>query len=188
MELELDKETRSLYQFFTRQVSILAPSRKKALKEKGGAKSNGNILTLISILRLICNHGTDLLPEAALSAWNARKAALVDWDLLSKLANTCSTCGLALETIEDSGIHSSEFACGHTVCSKCETQEEHLGSVSDRKRCQKCGAKSSPSSNNIKDVPTTVYHPAVKVKALLQQLKEDHNVNASDITSSPSKR
>lgn len=83
VELELDEASQTLYQFFTRRATTLARIATKALKNGAPTDSNENFLTLIGILRLICDHGGDLLPEAALNAWKRKNAASVDWNMPS---------------------------------------------------------------------------------------------------------
>lgn len=78
--VELNTSERLLYGFFKiRASSLVARStvHHEALN-KGGW---GNILTLINCLRLICNHGEELLSSSSLELWRSRDAFANDLDL-----------------------------------------------------------------------------------------------------------
>ncbi|KAJ5316799.1 Helicase C-terminal, partial [Penicillium antarcticum] len=69
--VELHSSERLLYDFFkTRASSIVARStvHHAALERRGW----GNILTIINSLRLICNHGEELLSSSSLELWKRR--------------------------------------------------------------------------------------------------------------------
>jgi SNF2 family DNA or RNA helicase len=87
--IELNTSERLLYGFFkARASSLVAKStvHHEAIN-KGGW---GNILSLINSLRLICNHGEELLSSSALELWKGRDASTDDlnfWDNNSQSIN-----------------------------------------------------------------------------------------------------
>ncbi|KAJ9150780.1 Helicase, C-terminal [Pleurostoma richardsiae] len=93
--VELAPYERELYNFFKRRSYLLAAEdvspdleaggpkamkrrRKPAKKGRGSEslprKNAGNIIVLISVLRMICDHGETLLPRIALEAWPSPKS------------------------------------------------------------------------------------------------------------------
>ncbi|KAL2672526.1 hypothetical protein Neosp_013238 [[Neocosmospora] mangrovei] len=75
--VEMSRNDRQLYQFFKR-FSYLTAGLDKTSKKKAAT----NILVLISMLRLICDHGEALLPDSALTAWRNRDENALTWEML----------------------------------------------------------------------------------------------------------
>ncbi|KZL74282.1 transcription termination factor 2 (SNF2 family domain-containing protein) [Colletotrichum tofieldiae] len=103
--VDLTPEERYLYDFFMKRSYLLAHSESKTPQEISerqvahpkkrqkkaapntnqlttGSKSGQNPVVLISILRLICDHGEALLPPIALKAWQYRDPGEITWDFL----------------------------------------------------------------------------------------------------------
>ncbi len=61
-------------------------------------------MVLISVLRMICDHGEALLPRVALEAWRNRDAASVGWAVLKEIAAEtkmqCARCGQPIDPEE----------------------------------------------------------------------------------------
>lgn len=87
--VELKTSERLLYDFFkTRASSLVARSTVHcAALEKRGL---GNILTIINSLRLICNHGEELLPQSSVELWKNRDTFTDDLNL-QNIASKFST-------------------------------------------------------------------------------------------------
>lgn len=72
--VSLHQQDQELYNFFKEESSNLASGKKTtntAIRRVDNAQ-DGGIVRLLNSLRLICNHGEQLLPETALQIWNAR--------------------------------------------------------------------------------------------------------------------
>lgn len=187
VELDFDEETAALYQFFTDKTSALARSPTKVSKEEARRGSDRNILTLIGILRLICNHGKDLLPDIALNAWKNKTSVSVDWNMLSRFIPKCVFCKSILEELDTTGGTSRELSCGHAACSSCcRTKEQDNPSV-DWDTCPECNAGFPYSSDKSGSSPAT-YSPSVKVQALLHHLKQEQLGASSNQLIGPTKR
>lgn len=76
--VELDPEERSLYDFFKTRASSLVVGKFTQRSEMDKARW-GTMLSLIGFLRLICNHGEQLLPAAAIELWNNQNVSPVDF-------------------------------------------------------------------------------------------------------------
>ncbi|KAL6355680.1 hypothetical protein LRP88_11284 [Fusarium phalaenopsidis] len=75
--VEMGRNDRRLYEFFKR-FSYLTAGLDKTSKKRAAT----NILVLISMLRLICDHGEALLPDSALTAWRNRDENALTWEML----------------------------------------------------------------------------------------------------------
>ncbi|KAJ2997233.1 hypothetical protein NUW58_g706 [Xylaria curta] len=113
--VELSPEEREIYEFFKRRSFLLIP-KDSDIKSKTGSKANirvrkrngvgtrktglqaaprkntGNIIVLISILRMICNHGEALLPKIALEAWRNRDTVPISWSILQSASSSKRKC------------------------------------------------------------------------------------------------
>jgi SNF2 family DNA or RNA helicase len=174
--VDLDDETRELYNFFKRQSYLLATSKQQQqqqLQNTGGKRSAPpRTLVLIGILRLICNHGEQLLPEAARAVWS-KHGTLVDWNTLQAGVPKCDMCGSEIEGGD--AMSSTEFACQHTICDTCACSSDDNGIVSEVSVCPGCQI---PSTSKLipqikSSVPSRSYKPSAKVTALLQNLAND---------------
>jgi SNF2 family DNA or RNA helicase len=175
--LDLNPADRALYDFFKIQAATAirnlqtpaTPQRPGRLKSTGGGGWLGRILPLISHLRLICDHGEDLLSETALRAWRERSGDSVDWRSVTAGLQKCDSCGV--EPKEDDGIaFPVELSCGHIICTSCCADDDTSDSSSTQTPCTRCSRISPiPSQAGIsKD-----YHPSIKIEALLQNLASE---------------
>ncbi|RSL54260.1 hypothetical protein CEP54_010011 [Fusarium duplospermum] len=107
--VELSASDADLYSFFQERSFRIAKGTGKG-KEKGkgkgkgkkakGAgveKGDGNILSLILFLRLICNYGERILPIRALEAWQTRNSEAVNWSMMQQQRKSCSRLLVASE-------------------------------------------------------------------------------------------
>ena len=78
IEIELHEADRVLYSFFRDRTAKTAAGLAGRSLSKANEGKSANVLTLINFLRLICNSGEDLLPQAALDAWRAKDSTSVD--------------------------------------------------------------------------------------------------------------
>ncbi|KAK7731901.1 hypothetical protein SLS63_005199 [Diaporthe eres] len=208
----LAEDERELYNFFKRRSYLLAgeaaaveakpgasPSpaikpRRRRKKPTGGnapRKTTGNIMVLLFVLRIICDHGEALLPRAALDAWRSHDAAGVGWSLLETAADatgpSCCVCGTAVggEEVERRERDVVDFACRrHVVCEACVGLEEDNA----RPACLACGLANGvdgvPSSSSPSRALDAEYRPSSKVAAMLRNvvatLRGGHSVDSDD--------
>lgn len=183
--VELDGEERQLYEFFKKTAGSVglpaAPGGKAGRNGKARKKSRG-ILPLIGILRLICDHGEDLLSHAARKAWRERDTDAVDWGMLAATAGQCDGCGIALEEL---GSSVQEFGCGHLICPRCNTEDDvDVNSLGGTILCVVCkGTSRLPSPKFLEPNPSFArlrspsgrgeYKPSPKVAALIDNLGKE---------------
>lgn len=205
--VELLPDEREIYEFFKRRSYLLASKdtesesnaagkkRRKARENyfKSGKlrrKSTGNIVLLISVLRLICNHGQVLLPRVALEVWQKRDEEKVTWNLLHSASEDkppCCICGTksseGVDGVEEGGM--VEFSCKkHAACEACSNLSEDAEPV-----CPQCA--SSEIATSEADVQCTAgvqQPPSSKVSALLRNIvKMFENQDSEDGTRIPAK-
>jgi SWI/SNF-related matrix-associated actin-dependent regulator of chromatin subfamily A3 len=216
--VELAPAERELYDFFKRRSYLLAKDgstlepkadsktgsktskqaagrrRADAAEDVPGAawrKKAGNIIVLISVLRMICNHGETLLPRVALDAWRSRDAGAVGWALLQTAADSkrsCCICGRVIDG-EDEGkreVDLLEFSCKkHAACDGCMIGMEEA--VSTCPKCSVSDTKLSMCASPHSISPA--YSPSSKISALLRNvLATFTRKDSGDGTNPPTKR
>ncbi|CAK7214763.1 hypothetical protein SEUCBS140593_002300 [Sporothrix eucalyptigena] len=158
-------------------------------KKKAGASTN--ILALISMLRLVCDHGEALLPELAQQAWRNRDPALLSWSMFEKEAGLqqCAACDSEIGDADTVGpTAEEELACGHVLCESCSLARTQT--FDSQPSCPKCGetleqGQRSPSFPSCADDVAAsqnelsisrrrrpLYPPSAKLRALLHNLTE----------------
>ncbi len=180
--LELDPANRELYNFFKAQAAtavrnmqkLAMSGRPRGAQTTGGGSWLGQILPLISHLRLICDHGEDLLQDNALRMWRERDFGSVDWRLVTTGLQKCDSCGAEPEE-GDRLAFPVELACGHTICARCFAVEDASESMSTQAHCPKCFSVSPMPSQ---DGTSKEYRPSVKIKALLRNLASEHSTRS----------
>ena len=208
--VELLPRERNMYEFFKRRSYLLvskepeqdtktAPevtkkrqrsSTKRSASRKRRPKNMGNIMILISVLRLICDHGQALLPRVALEAWKNRDEESVGWSLLQKASEqkaSCCVCGSQSSGDDDVQDHEmDQFTCKkHVACEECLNSNDRAGMV-----CLECPASRTTSSGTgakpAVDLPVA---PSSKVSALLKNIGATiESKNLDDASNAPTKR
>ena len=192
--IELDMSERELYNFFKVQTSGLVAGMFSEDKWPGQHQQQGNILPLINFLRLICNHGEQLLPTPALNAWLRSDASVLDWNILRSGDRQCALCKVDISRPDCLGALWYE-SCLHAICSKCITTDDE-GNSMDEDWCPICNGKSANPRNQqcarpLSDDSDTVmvdYRPSTKVKALLKNLQQEQHPNSAGSKEPPIKR
>jgi SNF2 family DNA or RNA helicase len=184
------KTDRDVYRFFKDKCAKMAQgaSRFASGSMKVGERKPGNLLTLINFLRLICNHGEHLLPQSALSAWNARDEAAIDWRVMESFQKKCAICDTDIEDeiSFDSCGYDSSFQ--HWICAMCALQREDTPEKADP--CPRCTA-SRPLRDNSGDGSATneAVLPSAKMEALIRNLQNEQHVQVvGEGSSKPVKR
>lgn len=172
--IDMSREDRRLYEFFKR-FSYLTAGLDKISKKKPAT----NILVLISMLRLICNHGEALLPEAALKAWKERNSSVLSWEVLEANIKRCISCKFEIEESDTAISLTEDLPCGHTMCSRCASK---LQSPPGLAPCLECRAPAesqaipmigtglSPSEAMNGNASKPKPPPSAKVQALIRNI------------------
>ncbi|KAH0541601.1 hypothetical protein FGG08_003949 [Glutinoglossum americanum] len=191
--IELDRSEQELYDFFKVRTSGLVAGMFS--KEKwAGQQHQGNILPLINFLRLICNHGEQLLPLPALEVWLSRDASPLDWNIMCSNDRRCALCKVDISRAQCTDTLRCEF-CLHVVCSKCAATDDEENSM-DEDWCPLCSRESANSRSQQfassfsrdSDLIAVDYRPSTKVKALINNLQQEQRLNNADLEEAPTKR
>ncbi|KAJ4243152.1 hypothetical protein NW757_011478 [Fusarium falciforme] len=174
--VEMGRNDRRLYEFFKR-FSYLTAGLDKTSKKRAAT----NILVLISMLRLICDHGEALLPDSALTAWRNRDENALTWEILESTTKRCVSCDCQIEELGAAESLTEALGCGHFLCGDCAAK---LRGSASQLTCPKCGitASMSPPAGNSSGLPLSRsafgsplrprYPPSAKVEALLRNISE----------------
>ena len=170
--VEFNKADQELYTFFKGKTAKIAAGllpRSTSTSKFDQLKEN-NILSLINFLRLICNHGEQLLPQSALKAWKARDGTSIDWQMMQNCRRRCDICGADIEGTDFPASNIPELRCQHSICATCAFQFEG-NTAGEERKCQKCVAASGAGTYpDISSSATTFTRPSAKVEALLRNL------------------
>ncbi|RSL44832.1 hypothetical protein CEP53_011048 [Fusarium sp. AF-6] len=174
--IEMSRNDRRLYEFFKR-FSYLTAGLDKTSKKRAAT----NILVLISMLRLICDHGEAMLPDSALTAWKNRDKNALTWEMLESTTKRCVSCDCQIEELGAAESLTEALGCSHVLCGDCAAK---LRGSASQLPCPKCGttAPRSPSAGNNSGLPLSQtafasplrprYPPSAKVEALLRNISE----------------
>lgn len=84
--VELTPKDRKLYSFFEKEAANIASgSYRYNGHPNPNDRQNNNILKLINFLRLICDHGEELLPQSAREIWSTDGDKVIDWQSFQEL-------------------------------------------------------------------------------------------------------
>lgn len=185
----MNETERELYEFFRIRTShLLAGVFSERSQQQQRQRS---ILPLINFLRLICDHGEELLPPAALNAWRSRDALAIDWKIMRCRRQICALCEADTDPSESSESDSLQFesSCFHTICSNCRFRKNEEDLTFECNSCPICARESDSSRSKIRDVsnsrrPLSVsqpdYQPSSKVSALLTNICQEQSTNQVD--------
>jgi SNF2 family DNA or RNA helicase len=181
--VRLDPDDRELYEFFKRFSYLMAGN------EKG--KSGTNILVLISILRLICDHGEALLTDAARKAWKEGDEKLLTRTILETNVKQCIFCYSDVEGENGGELVIEELGCGHVLCEICATK---LQSTDGQLSCLHCSVdklqlQSSPRKEQLSPEGLTNpgglrSPPSAKLKAILHNISQRQDPSGVNVQQS----
>jgi SWI/SNF-related matrix-associated actin-dependent regulator of chromatin subfamily A3 len=172
-EIEMDRDNRQLYEFFKR-FSYLTAGLDKTSKRKPAT----NILVLISMLRLICNHGEALLSKSALKAWRDQDQNSLTWEMLETSIKRCVSCDCKIEELDAVSSAVEELKCGHILCDGCVIKTQNSVGELSCPKCEPAGARSPSATSDSSpqgELATCLkarYPPSTKVEALLRNITE----------------
>jgi SNF2 family DNA or RNA helicase len=194
--VEMSPNERQLYEFFKRRSYLIAGFGSKANGLKGGstgmtAPKTINMLVLIGLLRLVCDHGEALLSDSALKAWKKRDVSSISWEMLESGVRRCDFCGCEIEDMDTIESTVGERACRHITCDGCASKLQSSSNPSCCLKCSEPASKvSSPSSSQtgFESGSRERYPPSTKVKALLRSLANAHSAVRPQSGTPPQKR
>ncbi|KAF3066160.1 putative SWI/SNF-related matrix-associated actin-dependent regulator of chromatin [Trichoderma lentiforme] len=127
--VELTPRDRTLYSFFEKEAANIASGsyRYNNGHPNSSDRQNNNILKLINFLRLICDHGEQLLPRSAVEIWSAEGDKIIDWQSFQELQVACDRCGLEIDNTQ--GWSSIELDISYTpvICAACHASTRGNG-------------------------------------------------------------
>ena len=140
--IDLGEAERELYDFFKSKAAELASSLGKkhpgagAAAARPGTKGDGNILSLINFLRLICDYGEKTLPVTAIESWRSKNSSVVDWQMMEQLSRRCSRCRGRVANLDDDAV----LPCGHQICERCRQriEDSEEGEIDEAGSCSIC--------------------------------------------------
>jgi SWI/SNF-related matrix-associated actin-dependent regulator of chromatin subfamily A3 len=188
--VEMNEAERELYAFFEKYTADIA-SKSHGSHAKPPANMGHNILPLMNFLRRICDHGLQLLPPAAVDAWNRREERTIDWDVIQRCRKKCDSCRSDMWEDTDEVEVLSELRCGHLIGSCCSPQSgEDVLDRDDDVSCPAC----TNSNRNLRTVggdqsqsPTDT-RLSSKLEALLRNIKQEQQLNHTSASTDPIKR
>ncbi|KAK5633502.1 hypothetical protein RRF57_009216 [Xylaria bambusicola] len=151
-EVDLHKDDQTIYDILKSICAEKASGLEKRAIEGSSAKSKDrNLLVLINSLRLICDHGEQLLPRAVKDLVKGTPVGSFNSAMTQAGSDGCSACG--------GEVDNSTISTGNqvSICSECAASEEGL---------QSTGSPLDPEGNGV-----LVYRPSAKVLALLGNLE-----------------
>jgi SNF2 family DNA or RNA helicase len=189
--VKMTDSERELYDFFHKRTSEVA-SKTTGTGGEVSLDLGRNILPLINFLRLICDHGLQLLPDTAIQAWQNRGHNHVDWERIQNQRPTCGLCQSDFVDTEQMGqARTEEWRCGHSICGSCIFQQgEALPDLEETISCPICVETEAKSGLKRQDAPPSEdgYCPSSKMKALMLNLSQEQEHNKASINSEPIKR
>ncbi|KAF6803820.1 transcription termination factor 2 (SNF2 family domain-containing protein) [Colletotrichum musicola] len=185
--IDLRQSERKLYEFFRQQTAAIASGfwQQKSNNHLFGQQKDANMLSLLNLLRLICNH-EDLLPVTAARAWRAKQSEAIDWRLLESLSRTCTICK---EDLEEAPGHAFESTMpkSQPVCAMCAPK----GEGSDAAMTDSYLEPSAEATMET-DVASTYRFGAAnpsssKIEALIRTLNREQAANQEEMVKTPIK-
>lgn len=146
---------------------VAATFDKEPRKNSSAVDKDNNILLLLNSMRLICNHGMQLMPEAMRRMIEKGLIPLHDPEN-SINDSECSSCGGEID------IRSSTTMDQKPVCDSCANSEQSITKMelrAERVHSEARSAFQSPRLGRNRSENTT-HQPSAKVLALLMNLKQ----------------
>ncbi|KAK5205194.1 hypothetical protein LTR41_009043 [Exophiala xenobiotica] len=175
-EVYLCHKDRELYEFFRERCSNLAAGGSQVAKtgpRRKDERKEGNILALINFLRLICDHGEQILPAPALEAWIARDRTAIDLSMIQACQVKCCACDTYIEESDAGASSGHQYLCQHSACFPCASRNGNID-AEQAQPCPKCRVSRTVrvDSYNPNCSGATVW-PSSKVEALLKNLRAE---------------
>ncbi len=188
--LEFHEQDQALYDFFKHKGAKLTQGMSVTKPGLSGAeqRKEDNILSLIHFLRLICNHGEQILPEPALKAWEARDDASINWRMIQSCRKRCCLCKIVVDDTDLLATNGYRLRCHHSLCPACTSQIENTSE--EEGWCPKCAKSFIPGEDSsvLSPSDSSCPPPSAKVEALLRNLRAEQAIEPVQGSSNPIKR
>lgn len=163
-----------MYTFFklkTAQI-ISELSQRQISSGKTEQHKGTNVLTLINLLRLICDHGEHLLPSSAVEVWKSRSNSLNNWQMMQVFRARCDICGLYVDEVNAPASMDLEYQCEHLICPQCAIRGQKDKAYAGLS-CPKCINDFTSEADTIPPNPRAFIQPSAKVEKLIQNLRQE---------------
>lgn len=171
-QVHLLPDDQALYGAVTKFLQKIAAGSDKQRKDVSAKAKGENVMALLNYLRLICNHGEELVPHLPKVFMDKGPASCIDQVQGEIHANACSSCGG-----ETDG--SSAFTGPHGfLCIDCAHLETKPSDPQLRRQVeQKEGKSASESTSFGKSMSDKCVRPSAKVVALLNNLRHEASIS-----------
>lgn len=160
---------------------IAAGSHKQVRKELSAKTKHENVMVLLNSLRLICNHGEELVPRLPKVWTDERLISSVEQLQIQVCGVNCSSCG---DQIDGSRAFSGTQG---VLCVDCAIMGTASSESQRRLRVERRGIELASESANIgRSVISAAVRPSAKVVALIDNLREETSISGP--TNKPRKR
>ncbi|KAL6697594.1 SNF2 family N-terminal domain-containing protein [Trichoderma pleuroticola] len=187
--VELTLRDRNLYSFFEKEAASIASGsyRHNSGHSNSNDRQNNNILKLINFLRLICDHGEQLLPRSAVEIWSAEGDKLIDWQNFQELQVACDMCGLKIDNTQGWPSIGLDISYPPVMCAACQAiTREHEPEIeftySDKSMLIPNGRESPCSEAKIRAA-----QQSPKLKALIDNLRQEQFLSDHCMSNQPIK-
>lgn len=187
--VELPPKDRNLYSFFEKEAANIASGSYLYNGHlNSNDRQNNNILKLINFLRLICDHGEELLPRSAREIWSADGDKVIDWQSFQELQVACDMCGLKIDSSQGWSSIKLDISYSPAICEACRanSRENGLGigfKNSDKSMPIPNGRQSPCSAAKI-----LAAQQSPKLRALIDNLRQEQSFPGNCISNQPIKR
>jgi SNF2 family DNA or RNA helicase len=186
-QVRLHQEDQHLYNLFKKKTADIAAGMRHVDKDNSSPKPTGdeNILSLMNVLRAICNHGKESLPSSALSAWESSDISQVDWKMVVQTSRIiCTSCGQDCAGKQSrSSSPSLDVAYDIDLCEDCAMVGDEKPILT--KSAKEASVLITMDSSKTPGSPENSVRPSAKVVRLLHNLQEEQR---GHIFETPKKR
>ncbi|KAL7930066.1 SNF2 family N-terminal domain-containing protein [Trichoderma chlorosporum] len=187
--VKLSPEYRDLYSFFEREAANIASGAYRYNHEPTmpDDRKNNNILKFINFLRLICDHGEQLLPQSAIEVWRTTGDKFIDWQKFQEPQATCDRCGLKIDNSQAQPNIDLDMSYPEVVCKQCRTGTEE--NWREDESTYTAGFMSTPNdeerSYSASEIRPIQQSP--KLKALIDNLRQEQYCSNQSFFNQPIK-
>ncbi|KAK5987845.1 SMARCA3-like protein-like protein [Cladobotryum mycophilum] len=192
VRLELSPEDRDLYTFFSKKAANIASGAYRHDPQYSfmDGRKNDNILTLINVLRLICDHGEQLLPQSAVESWKTSGDNFMDWQKIQDFQEFQAACDLCGSKIDDAkvqnvmGLNTSSL---HAMCQACHTSVEGNASENEPTSPDRSMPTPSDREGSYSTITTMPAQLPPKLKVLIDNLHQEQSISDHNESNRPVK-
>ncbi|KAK2612781.1 hypothetical protein QQS21_001233 [Conoideocrella luteorostrata] len=181
--VELAPEDRELYKFFEKKAANIASGFNKYQPGYSidNCQADTNILSLINFLRLICDHGEELLPQSALQAWKSSNRHLIGARIVQAIRTKCDFCRGVVHDFGTQSVATLDCPNLHVICQPCRIKMIKTG-FSTESSCPKCLNITTDDECASQTTPVATFpRLSPKVKSLIDNIGREQAPGRSKI-------